>query len=196
MITGRVVPAAVSDHDQAVRLARATHSQRRGQERRDPYPAPGSRSTAPPGDQTSPHLAGPGRPLRPSPTAPPPAADPSDRHTGHAAGLAPPADHQTLDPTGQAAHRSATKYELWWYAWRRRIPRGATAGSKENSSDSGTVLVPAPSGGSWPLPDSARHHGVATPGGGPSCALRPLGCWLLTSSPSTPSRCAASTSCS
>ena len=98
MITGRVVPAAVSDHDQAVRLARATHSQRRGQERRDPYPAPGSRSTAPPGDQTSPHLAGPGRPLRPSPTAPPPAADPSDRHTGHAAGLAPPADHQTLDP--------------------------------------------------------------------------------------------------
>src|SRR5918998_1632063 len=139
MITGRVVPAAVSDHDQAVRLARATHSQRRGQERRDPYPAPGSRSTAPPGDQTSPHLAGPGRPLRPSPTAPPPAADPSDRHTGHAAGLAPPADHQTLD-----------------------LPQPVR-----------------------PPTDSARHHGVATPGGGPSCALRPLGCWPLTSSPST-----------
>src|SRR5918997_2780704 len=97
MITGRVVPAAVSDHDQAVRLARATHSQRRGQECRDPHLAPGSRSTPPPGDPTSPHLAGPGHPVRPGPTAPPPAADPSDRHAGYAAGLAPPADRQTLD---------------------------------------------------------------------------------------------------
>jgi hypothetical protein len=38
----------------------------------DPHPAPGSRSTPPPGDQTSPHLAGPGHPVRPGPTAPPP----------------------------------------------------------------------------------------------------------------------------
>src|SRR6476660_7561125 len=36
MISCRVVPTAVSGHDQAVRLARAIHSQRRGQERRDP----------------------------------------------------------------------------------------------------------------------------------------------------------------
>jgi RNA-directed DNA polymerase len=42
----------------------------------------------------------------------------------------------------------------------------------------------------------ACHRGVATPGGGPSYALRPPGCWPLTSSPLTPSRCAASTSCS
>jgi hypothetical protein len=48
MISCCVVPAAVSDHDQAVRLARATHPQHRGQERRDPHPAPGSRSTPPP----------------------------------------------------------------------------------------------------------------------------------------------------
>src|SRR5205823_11195487 len=97
MISCRVVPTAVSDHDQAVRLAWATHPQRRGQERRDPYPAPGSRSTAPPGDQASPDLAGPGDLVRPGPPAAPPAADPSDRHAGHAAGLAPSADRQALD---------------------------------------------------------------------------------------------------
>jgi hypothetical protein len=60
MITNRVVPAAVSDHDQAVRLARSTRPQRGGQERRDSHPAPRSRDTSPPGDQASPHLAGPG----------------------------------------------------------------------------------------------------------------------------------------
>src|SRR5205085_474758 len=89
MITDRVVPAAVSDHDQAVRLARATHPQRRGQQRRDPHPAPGSRSAAPPGHQASAHLARSGYPVRSDPAAPPPAADPSDRHAGHPVGLAP-----------------------------------------------------------------------------------------------------------
>jgi hypothetical protein len=72
MIAGRVVPSAVSDHDQAVRLARATHPQRRGQKRRDPHPAPRSRSTPPPGHQASPHLARPGHPVRPDPATPPP----------------------------------------------------------------------------------------------------------------------------
>lgn len=36
MIVGRVVPTAVSDHDQAVRLAGATREQDRSQERRNP----------------------------------------------------------------------------------------------------------------------------------------------------------------
>ena len=60
MITGRVVSSAVSDHDQAVGLARSTRPQLGGQECRDSPPAPGSRDTSPPGDQASPHLAGPG----------------------------------------------------------------------------------------------------------------------------------------
>src|SRR5918997_6102275 len=97
MISCRVVPTAVSDHDQAIRLARATHPQGRGQERRDPYPAPGSRGAASSGDPASPDLAGPSDLVRPGPPTPPPAADPSDRHADHTAGLAPPADRQTLD---------------------------------------------------------------------------------------------------
>jgi len=44
------------------------------------------------------------------------------------------------------------------------------------------------------LPGSVRHRAEQTPGGGASCALRPPGCWPPTSSPSTPSRCADSTS--
>jgi hypothetical protein len=38
MIADRAVPTAVSDHDHAVRSARATRKQDRGQERRDPHP--------------------------------------------------------------------------------------------------------------------------------------------------------------
>jgi len=37
--------------------------------------------------------------------------------------------------------------------------------------------VQAPSAGSWPLPASGRRHAEQTPGGGPSCAPRPPGCW-------------------
>ena len=123
MITGRVVPAAVSDHDQAVRLARSTRPQRGGQECRDSHPAPGSRDTSPPGDQASPHLAGPGHPGRSGPVAAPPAADLSDRHAGHAAGLAPPADHQTVDLP--SAVRPPTGH--------RRNPRfGAASGTRES----------------------------------------------------------------
>jgi hypothetical protein len=166
MITRRVVPTAVSDHDQAVRLARVTHSQRRGQERRDPHLAPGSRSTAPPGDPAPPHLAGPGHPVRLGPTAAPPAADPSDRHAGYAAGLASSADRQTLELPPPV--RPPTDY-------RRNPGLGTTPGTgqpllglpqdpRENSSDSATASVPAPSGGSWPPLGLARHHGVAIPG--------------------------------
>ncbi|MBV8995855.1 MAG: hypothetical protein JO287_19615 [Pseudonocardiales bacterium] len=54
---------------------------------------------------------------------------------------------------------------------------GATAGSRENSSDSGTASAPAPSGGSWPPHDLARHHGVATPGDRYLTIMRsPLNC--------------------
>ena len=194
MITCRVVSSAVSDHDQAVRRTRVTHPRRRGQECRDPHPAPRSRSAAPPGDQTSPHLAGSGRPVRPDPAAAPPAADPSNRRAGHAAGLAPPADRQALDlPQPVRPPTDYRRHPNFGAAPSTGEPLLATAASKANSPDSATASVPAPSGGSWLPLGSARHPAGPTPGGGPFCARRLPGCWPPISSPLTPSRCAAST---
>ena len=59
------------------------------------------------------------------------------------------ARHWTYPP-GQAAHPSAQRSGAWCYAWHRTTPPGATAASRENSSDSATASAPAPSGGSWP----------------------------------------------
>ena len=97
MITGRVVPTAVSDHTQAVRLARTARPQRRRQGCRDPHPASRNRGAASSGDPVSPELTRPSDLVRSGPLAPPPAADPSNRHSGHADGLAPPSGHQELD---------------------------------------------------------------------------------------------------
>lgn len=122
MIAGRVVPTGVSGHAQAVRLARTTRPERRGQERRDPDPAPRSYGAAPSGEQAVPDLAGPGDPVCPDPPAPPPTLCSPNRHPGDAAGLAPPPAHPTMDlpppirpPTDQ-----------------RRTPRsGAAPGTRE-----------------------------------------------------------------
>jgi putative transposase len=45
-------------------------------------------------------------------------------------------------------------------------------------------------------PASAPHHAVQTPAGGPFCTPKPPDCWPPTSSPSTPSPCIDSMSCS
>jgi hypothetical protein len=60
----------------------------------------------------------------------------------------------------------------------------------------GHRLAQAPSAGSWPPPASAPHHAEQTPTGGASCTSKPPDCWPPTSSPSTPSPCAASMFCS
>jgi hypothetical protein len=198
MIAYRAVPAAVSGHDQAVRLAQAARKHQRGQERRDPHPEARSCGTTPPGDQASPNLARPGDPVRPDSAVPPTSASASNCHPCHAAGLAPPPDHHTLDlsppirpPTdhrrdpGSGATPGAGK-----------TPPGATPASKANSPDSVTAWAPARSAGFWLPPGWVQHPAGPIPGGEPSCALRPPGCWPPTSSPSTPSCCAASTSCS
>jgi hypothetical protein len=65
--------------------------------------------------------------------------------------------------------------------------------SKANSPGSDTAWAQAPSAESSPLPASAPHHADRTPAGGPSCTPKPPDCWQPTSSPSTPSPCAAST---
>ncbi len=75
-------------------------------------------------------------------------------------------------------------------------PSWDTDASKANSSSSDTDWARARSAGSWLLPASGRHHAEQTPAGGPFCALRPRGCWPPISSPSTPSRCDDSMSCS
>jgi hypothetical protein len=75
-------------------------------------------------------------------------------------------------------------------------PPGVTDVSKANSPGSDTASVQAPSVGSSPPPVSAPHHAVQTPAGGRSCTSKPPDCWPPTSSPSTPSRCADSMSCS
>jgi hypothetical protein len=75
-------------------------------------------------------------------------------------------------------------------------PSWGTDASKENWPGSGTAWARARSGGFWPPRGWAWRHGVATLGGGPSCALRPPGCWPPTSSLSTPSGCAVFMSCS
>src|SRR3954470_1510700 len=80
MITGRVVPTAVSDHTQAVRLARTARPQRRRQKCRDPHPASRNRGAASSADPASPDLARPSDLIRLDPPAPPPAADPSNHH--------------------------------------------------------------------------------------------------------------------
>src|SRR5437588_12239260 len=97
MIADRAVPTAVSDHDQAVWLAWATHEQDSGQKRRDPYPAPRGCNPAPSGDQASADLARPSDLVRVDPAAAPPAASPSTRHPGHPAGLASPPGRQKVD---------------------------------------------------------------------------------------------------
>jgi hypothetical protein len=198
MIIGRAVPTAVSDHSQAVRLAWTARPQRRSQERRDPHPAPRSRSTAPPGDQTSPDLAGPGDLIGADPDAPSPAEYPSDRHPCHAAVLAPPPGHQTMDLPPPI--RPPTDHRGDPQAGATPGPRKSLLGPPPDPRRTRRTRAPRrhrhhPTG-SWPPLGSARHHAEQTPGGGPSCALRPPGCWPPTSSPSTPSGCAASMSCS
>jgi hypothetical protein len=80
--------------------------------------------------------------------------------------------------------------------WRRRIHAGDTDVSKANWSGWDTAWARAPSAGSWPPPASAPHHAEQTPAGGASCTPKPPDCWPPTSSPSTPSFCADSMSCS
>ena len=197
MITGCAVPTAVSDHDQTVRLARAAHEQYRGEECRDPHPAPRGRGAAPSGDQASPDLAGSGDLVSLDPAAPPSAACSPDRHAGHAASLAPPPDHQAMDLSEPVRPPNDQRGDPG---------SGAAPGTRESflgpsppprrTGRARAPRGPARSAGSWPPPGSARRPVALILGGGPSSALRPPGCWPPTSSPSTPSGCAASTSCS
>ena len=78
----------------------------------------------------------------------------------------------------------------------RKTRAGDTAASRASSPDSDTTSAPAPSAAS-----SLRHawgprRGEPTPIGARSSEPKPPGCWPPTSSTSTPSGCAAFTSCS
>jgi hypothetical protein len=198
MIIGRAVPTAVSHHGPAVWMACTACPQWRSQGRRDSHPAPRSRRTAPPGDQASPDLAGSGNLVGADPAVASLAAYPSDRHPCHAAVLASPPGRQTMDLPQPV--RPPTDHRRDPQAGAAPGPGkpflGPSPNPRPNSPDSSTAWVPVPSDGSWPLLGSVRHHAEQTLGGEPSCSLRPPGCWPPTFSPSTPSGCAASMSCS
>ena len=90
---------------------------------------------------TSLDLAGPGDLVSLDPAAPPPAVSASDRHTCHAAGLAPPTDQQAMDSSSPVRpptdHRGNPGPGATPGTGEPLL--GATAASKENSSDSGTA---------------------------------------------------------
>lgn len=97
MIACRAVPTAVPAHHQAVRLARAAHPQHHSQERGDPRPPSRAHGPAPPAEQASPDLTRPSDPARPDPAAPRPLRLHRIVTPAHAAGLAPPPGHPTMD---------------------------------------------------------------------------------------------------
>src|SRR5581483_11571311 len=108
MIADRAVSTAVSDHGQAVRLARATREQDSGQKRGDPYPAPRGCNPAPSGDQASADLVRPSDLVRVDPAASPPLTSTPDRHPSHVDGLAPAPGGQEMDlsePVRPSTHR-------------------------------------------------------------------------------------------
>jgi hypothetical protein len=154
-------------------LAEAAREQYRNQERRSTHPAPRDCGAAPSGDKTLPDLAGSGDLVRPDPSAPPPAADPSDRHPGYAAGLAPPPGHQELDLPQPV--RPTTDQ-------RRNPSPGAAPGTGEpllgaSPNPRRTARARAPRGRRHDPPDPGRRPD--RPGTTPSrrsCVLKQPGC--------------------
>jgi hypothetical protein len=95
--------------------------------------------------------------------------------------------------TARVGLRSAARFATSCCAWRRRIRRGGTAGSRVSWSASAIGSAPAPSDASAPASGSDRPHATRIPSGGASCAPRSTGCWPWTSSTSTPCCYAGST---
>src|SRR6266705_3912874 len=88
---------ALPDHDPGLRLA-ATAGPQPGVQERGNYRAPSrGHGAAPAGRPAEAGLGRPGRPGGAGPAATRRAARPPARHTGHAAGVAPPPDHPQVD---------------------------------------------------------------------------------------------------
>ena len=171
MIAYRAVPAAVSGHGRLfgwLKLLASTSVAKNVEILILRHEVCG---TTPPGDQASPELARPGDPVRPDSAAPPTTASASNRHPCHAAGLAPPPDHQTLDLSPPI--RPPTDH-------RRDPGSGATPGTAEPllgppPPPRRTRRTRAPRGHRHYPPDfRCRPAGSSTPPGRHRMASRPI----------------------
>ena len=173
----------VSDHDPGLRLAATARPQPGVQERGDPGAPSRSRAAAPSGRPAQAGLGRPGGPGGAGPAAARGAAGPPARHTGHAAGLAPPPHHAQVDlpePARPPQHQPGD-------------PRPcATAGTREPGlgyrrvhgelSRPGHHLSEATVRRILRAGGADRPRGKRARPGGRSCVLRRTGCWPAISS--------------
>ena len=97
---------------------------------------------------------------------------------------------------GQGARRSTPERASSWCAWRARTRAGATSGSPASSTSSASRSRQARSAAYSPTRASVRRRDARAPRGASSCAHEPRASSPVTSSPSKPRYCAATTCCS
>jgi len=173
----------VPDHDPGLRLAATARPQPGVQERRDPGSPSRSHAAAPSGRPAQAGLGRPGGPGGAGPAAARGAAGPPARHTGHAAGLAPPPHHAQVD-VPESARPPSTSQEIRDLvlrlarenpAWGYRRVHGEVRRLGHHVSEA-TVRRILRARRRRPAPRKAARPG------GRSCVLRHTGSWPAISS--------------
>jgi len=183
MISSHDTPTPLPELVPAPRLACAPRSQSDVQERRDPGAAPRGRNPAPPGRQTTPHLARPSHPRGVEQAAPKGAPTPSVGDTGDVAALASRPAQSPLDQAAPPIRPTVTVIGA-------PTPGGADG---DGEPDLGVSAHPwgtraawlpgsrqAPCGWSSSRPASIRRHAAQLSPGGSSCPRRHMASWCAT----------------